>query len=55
MHPEVGELSLYCQVVLDPDQLQTLLVFTATPGTESADKVRLLNVVGTSNLTPDLR
>jgi hypothetical protein len=50
MHSEVGELSLYCQVVLDPDQLQTLLVFTATPGTESADKVRLLSVVGTLNI-----
>ncbi|WP_444530135.1 helix-turn-helix transcriptional regulator [Specibacter sp. AOP5-B1-6] len=51
VHPEVGELSLYCQVVLDPDQMQTLLVFTATPGTESADKAELLNVVGTANLT----
>jgi transcriptional regulator with XRE-family HTH domain len=52
VHPEVGELSLYCQVVIDPDQLQTLLVFTPTPGTESADKVGLLNVVGTFNMTP---
>ena len=51
LHPEVGELSLYCQVVLDPDQMHTLLVFTATPGTPSADKVRLLNVVGTFNIT----
>jgi transcriptional regulator with XRE-family HTH domain len=51
LHPEVGELSLYCQVVLDPDQMHTLLVFTATPGTPSADKVRLLNVVGTFSIT----
>ena len=51
LHPEVGELSLYCQMVLDPDQMHTLLVFTATPGTPSADKVRLLNVVGTFNIT----
>jgi hypothetical protein len=50
VHPEVGELSLHCQVALDPDQLQTLLVFTATPGTESADKMRLLNVLGTFNI-----
>lgn len=50
LHPEVGELSLYCQVVFDPDQMQTLLVFTATPGTESADKVRLLNVVAPFNI-----
>ena len=46
LHPEVGELSLYCQMALDPDQMHTLLVFTATPGTPSADRVRLLNVVG---------
>jgi transcriptional regulator with XRE-family HTH domain len=49
-HPEVGELSLYCQVVLDPDQMHTLLVFTPTPGTPSADRVRLLNVVGSFNI-----
>ena len=47
LNSEVGELSLYCQVVLDPDQVQALLVFTATPGTESAEKLRLLSVVGT--------
>src|ERR1700722_8803512 len=29
LHPEVGELSLCCQMVLDPDQMHTLLVFTA--------------------------
>jgi transcriptional regulator with XRE-family HTH domain len=46
MHPEVGELSVYCQIVLDPDSLQSLLVFTATPGSESAERLRLLGVVG---------
>ncbi|WP_440709478.1 helix-turn-helix transcriptional regulator [Herbiconiux sp. YIM B11900] len=45
-HPEVGELSLYCQVVYDPDQAQSLLVFTATPGSPSADKLALLVVLG---------
>ena len=52
LHPEVGELSLYCQVLFDPDQMHSLLVFTATPGSESADKVRLLNVVGTRRPDP---
>ena len=46
-HPEVGELSLHCQVATDPDQLQTLLVFTATPGSESAERLRLLATIGT--------
>jgi transcriptional regulator with XRE-family HTH domain len=49
-HPEVGELELFCQMVIEPDQLQTLLVFTATPGTESADRLRVLGVVGTYNM-----
>jgi hypothetical protein len=30
-HPEVGLLTLHCQVLLDPDQSQSLLVYTATP------------------------
>jgi hypothetical protein len=45
LHPEVGELYL-CQIVLDPDQMHSLLVFTATSGTPSADRLRLLTVVG---------
>lgn len=46
-HPEVGELVLHCQVATDLDQTQSLLVFTATPGTSSAEKLRLLTVVAT--------
>ena len=37
VHPEVGRIDLYCQTLLDPDQGQSLLIFTATPGTESHD------------------
>lgn len=50
-HPEVGDLALFCQVALDPDEMQTLLVFTATPGTISAERLRLLTVVGATALT----
>lgn len=50
VHPEVSELSLFCQVAVDPQQLQTLLVFTATPGSASADKLQLLTVLGSSDL-----
>ena len=49
-HPEVGDLTLYCQMAIDPDQLQTLLVFTATPGTDSAAKLRMLTVIGTYDI-----
>lgn len=52
LHPELGELTVYCQSLLDPEQTQTLLVFTATPGTESHDKLQLLSVIGTQKLSP---
>lgn len=45
-HPEVGRLDLYCQTLLDPDQGQSLLILTATPGSESHDKLALLTVLG---------
>ncbi|MBE8517429.1 helix-turn-helix domain-containing protein [Amycolatopsis sp. H6(2020)] len=45
-HPEVGLLRLHCQSLLDPDQDQALLVFTATPGTDSHDKLAMLTVIG---------
>lgn len=43
---EVGEFTVHCQLLLDPDQQQTLLVFTATPGSDSAAKLELLGVIG---------
>lgn len=46
LHPEVGALQLYCQTTIDPDYFQTLLLFTATPGSESAEKLALLGVLG---------
>jgi transcriptional regulator with XRE-family HTH domain len=49
-HPEVGVLELQCQMLVDPGQGQTLLVFTATPGSESYDKLQLLNVIGSQNI-----
>jgi len=45
-HPRVGRLDLHCQTLIDPDQSQGLVVYTATPGTESYEKMALLAVVG---------
>ncbi|MCA4754673.1 helix-turn-helix domain-containing protein [Mycolicibacterium fortuitum] len=45
-HPEVGILELNCQILLDPDQSHTLLVYTAVPGSESYEKLQLLSVIG---------
>jgi hypothetical protein len=43
---ELGVLEVYCQMLFDLDQEQALLIFTATPGTDSHDKLQLLSVIG---------
>jgi hypothetical protein len=45
-HPQVGALELHCQRLVDPDQSQLLVVYSATPGTESYEKMQLLSVLG---------
>ena len=49
-HPEVGVMDLQCQFLIDPEQGQTLLVLTATPGTESYERLQLLSVIGTQEI-----
>jgi transcriptional regulator with XRE-family HTH domain len=46
VHPEVGRIDLHCQVLLDPDRTHSLLILTATPGSESQEKLALLTVLG---------
>ncbi|WP_432825656.1 helix-turn-helix transcriptional regulator [Dactylosporangium sp. CA-092794] len=46
VHPELGLLELTCQVLHDPRQSHLLLVYTAAPGGESYDKLRLLSAIG---------
>ncbi|MEV4630323.1 helix-turn-helix transcriptional regulator [Micromonospora sp. NPDC049523] len=45
-HPQLGLVELYCQTLVDPDQSQLLVVYTAAPGTESYRKLQLLSVIG---------
>ncbi|RSD23665.1 helix-turn-helix transcriptional regulator [Amycolatopsis eburnea] len=49
-HPEVGALELTCQRLVDPDQAHQLLVYTATPGSESHEKLQVLAVIGAQPL-----
>ena len=42
VHPSVGPLELTCQSLIDPEQSHFLLVYTATPGSESHERLRLL-------------
>jgi transcriptional regulator with XRE-family HTH domain len=46
LHPQVGRIALQCQTLVAESEAQALLVYTATPGTEDAEKLRLLDVVG---------
>lgn len=50
VHPEVGELELNCQRLVDPSQAHSLMVYTAIPGSESYDKLQLLSVIGAQSL-----
>ncbi|OHU40093.1 transcriptional regulator [Mycobacteroides chelonae] len=45
-HPEVGLLELHCQILMDPYESHSLLVYTAVPGSESYEKLELLSVIG---------
>ncbi|WP_199444378.1 helix-turn-helix transcriptional regulator [Umezawaea beigongshangensis] len=45
-HPEVGALELNCQRLVDPGQAHSLMVYTATPGSESYEKLQVLSVIG---------
>jgi transcriptional regulator with XRE-family HTH domain len=46
VHPRVGAITLHCQHLVAADEGQVLLVYTAVPGSEDADKLRLLAVIG---------
>ncbi|MCO7219705.1 helix-turn-helix transcriptional regulator [Klenkia sp. PcliD-1-E] len=45
VHPEVGLLELQCQTLRDTEQGHLLLVYTAAPGSGTAEKLQLLSVV----------
>jgi transcriptional regulator with XRE-family HTH domain len=49
-HPELGVLDLHCQTLVDLGSNQAVLVFTAVPGSESAEKLQLLAVLGDQRL-----
>lgn len=50
-HPDLGELALQCQTLTDPAQSHSLLVYTASPGSESHEKLQLLSVIGAQPLS----
>jgi transcriptional regulator with XRE-family HTH domain len=45
-HPTIGVIELDCLILTAENQTEKLVVFTATPGTEDAERLALLEVVG---------
>jgi transcriptional regulator with XRE-family HTH domain len=52
VHPVVGLLELDCEVLLTPEHDQRLVLHTAPPGSESAERLDLLRVLGLQELAP---
>jgi transcriptional regulator with XRE-family HTH domain len=51
LHPVVGLLELDCEILLNPEHDQRLVVYTARPGSTSHERLELLRVVGLQDLT----
>ncbi|WP_156689860.1 helix-turn-helix transcriptional regulator [Mycobacterium sp. Marseille-P9652] len=49
-HPQVGAITLDCDVLAVPGADLTLMLYTAEPGSEDADRLALLAVIGTQPL-----
>jgi transcriptional regulator with XRE-family HTH domain len=50
-HPTLGVIELDCLILTAENQTEKLVVFTATPGTEDAERLVLLRVIGTERFT----
>jgi len=51
-HPDLGRITLDCDVLHLPDTDQRLVVYSAAPGTPAAQALDMLRVVGTQQLHP---
>ena len=47
-HAQLGEMELYCQLLVEPDEHDVLHVFSAPPGSPSETKLRSLRALTTS-------
>lgn len=52
LHPTVGLLELDCEVLINTETHQHLVIHTARPGTESYERLQLLRVVGLQDMAP---
>ncbi|MBB5787130.1 transcriptional regulator with XRE-family HTH domain [Jiangella mangrovi] len=49
VHPEVGPIRLHCEALLTSDEDVTLLAYFPLEGTDAAEKLELLRVIGTQD------
>ncbi|WP_307849638.1 helix-turn-helix transcriptional regulator [Qaidamihabitans albus] len=52
-HAEVGTLAIDCDVLTASGSDLRIVAYTAAPGSDTADRLRLLNVIGTQAMTED--
>ncbi|MFJ9392094.1 helix-turn-helix transcriptional regulator [Nocardioides sp. NPDC101246] len=52
-HPEVGEVTVRCEVLLTEEAEVKLLAYFPAEGTDAAEKLELLRVIGTQRLTSE--
>jgi transcriptional regulator with XRE-family HTH domain len=50
-HPTIGVIELDCLILTADNQTERLVIFTATPGSEDAERLALLRVIGTEQFT----
>ncbi|WP_229073264.1 helix-turn-helix transcriptional regulator [Actinoplanes sp. DH11] len=51
-HPEVGDFVVDCDVLTAPGSDVRLVAYTAPAGSDAADRLKLLGVIGTQSMTP---
>jgi hypothetical protein len=54
-HPELGPITLDCDVLTVRGSDLNVVAYTAPPGSEAGDKLRLLAVIGTQHMTEPAR
>ncbi|GAA2114172.1 helix-turn-helix transcriptional regulator [Streptomyces synnematoformans] len=50
-HPKAGMLTLDCDILTAPGSDLRIVAFTTAPGTDAADRLKLLNVIGIQAMT----
>jgi transcriptional regulator with XRE-family HTH domain len=51
-HPEVGPIEVRCEVLLTEEENMQFIAYFPAEGTDAAEKLELLRVIGTQNLVP---